>query len=116
MLVGALVNGIKAVVFGGIPGALVGGLILDKFLGVKQFRITNYSRTIEEILEIRESYGVKVECESPTWLGRNMIEFLDYKRKSVTCWWELSEEWVMATAVIGITCTFWIYRYFSKNN
>ena len=38
---GDLVNGIKASIFGGVPGALVGGLILDKFLGVKQFRETN---------------------------------------------------------------------------
>jgi len=115
-VLGALVNGIKASVFGGIPSALVGGLILDKFLSVKQFRLKNNSRTLEEIREIREYYGVAVECESPTWLGRNMYEYLHYKSKFVSCRWELSEEWVLATLVLGITSAFWVYRYLSKNS
>ncbi len=115
---GALVNGIKASMFGGIPGALVGGLILDKFLGVKQFLET---RSHEDITEIYILTGgrVKLECEIPTWLGKNMHSFMYFENGndeySIRCWWELSEEWVLATLVLGITSAFWVYRYLSKN-
>lgn len=113
---GALVNVIKASIFGGIPGALVGGLILDKFLGVKQFRLENLSRTIEEIRNIKDYSGVELECEVPTWLGTNMYDKVWYKSKSILCDWELSGEWALATVVLGITITFWVHRYLSKNS
>jgi len=114
VLVGTLVNGIKAVVFGGIPGALVGGLILDKFLGVKQFYQLYRIRTMDELRDIRDYYGVELGCESPTWLGRNMSEYIRYELKRYSCHWELSEEWALATLALGITATFWVYRYLSK--
>jgi len=116
VLVGALVNGIKASIFGGIPGALVGGLILDKFLGVKEFHQTGRNWSIDSIRRIKEYYGVELECELPTWLGSNMDEVIRYRDMRVSCDWKLSEEWVLATLVIGITSAFWVYRYLSKSS
>ena len=112
---GDLVNGIKASMFGGVPGALVGGLILDKFLGVKQFLETN--RDIDIARVYRDTGGhVNMECEPPTWLGEGMSTWDSYENYRVSCKWELSEEWVLATLVLGITSAFWVYRYLSKNS
>ena len=111
----ALVNGIKASMFGGVPGALVGSLILDKFLGVKQFLETN--RDIDIARVYRDSGGrVNMECEPPTWLGDGMSTRDSWSNYQVSCRWELSEEWVLATLVLGITSAFWVYRYLSKNS
>ena len=111
----ALVNGIKASMFGGVPGALVGGLILDKFLGVKQFLETN--RDIDIARVYRDTGGhVNMECEPPTWLGDGMSTRDSWSNYQVSCRWELSEEWVLATLVLGITSAFWVYRYLSKNS
>ena len=116
---GTLVSVIKASMFGGVPGALVGGLILDKFLGVKQFREIYRDETIGKIYS--ETGGkVKLECEAPTWLGRSMETEMNFESGPwdyvVTCWWRLSEEWVLATLVLGVTSAFWVYRYLSKSN
>lgn len=118
---GALVNGIKASIFGGIPGALVGGLILDKFLGVKQFREYSSQYDIQSIYDI---YGkvADVECGKPTWLGSDMITGIPFNfhkyghevSKTIMCKWELSSEWVLATFVLGITSVFWVYRYLTN--
>jgi hypothetical protein len=117
--VGALVNGIKAVVFGGIPGAMLGGLVLDKFLGVKQFRETLRDKDIGEVYSLTGGQ-VKLECETPTWLGRNIKTQMNfengYDEYIVRCWWRLNEEWMLATLVLGITSAFWVYRYLSKNS
>lgn len=110
---GALVNGIKALMFGGIPVALLGGLILDKFLGVKQFRETNHDIDIELVYKYTGG-EVNLECEPPTWLGEGMDTWDSYDKYRVSCSWELSEEWVLATLVLGITSAFWVYRYLSK--
>ena len=114
---GTLVNGIKASMFGGVPGALVGGLILDKFLGVKQFREIQRDRDIDRVY--RDTGGqVNMECTPPTWLGEGMVTndtYTDYYTYNVSCRWVLSEEWVLATLILGLTAAFWVYRYLTKN-
>ena len=57
-----------------------------------------------------------MECEPPTWLGEGMSTWDSYENYRVSCKWELSEEWVLATLVLGITSAFWVYRYLSKNS
>jgi uncharacterized membrane-anchored protein len=56
VLVGALVNGIKALMFGGIPVALVVGLVLDKFLGVGKFYLL-YRYLSKNQWELLKKYG-----------------------------------------------------------
>ena len=120
---GSVVNGIKALIFGGVPAALVGGLILDKFLGVEQFH-ENYSQY--DIHRIYDFYGkvADVECAKPTWLGSDMITSVPFNfyihgeqlSMPISCRWEISSEWVLATFVLGITFAFWVYRYLTKNS
>lgn|GEM_PF-7109909 len=112
---GTLVSVIKASIFGGLPGALVCGLIIDKFLGVKQFRETKRDVDIDRVYRDTGGY-VNMECDPPTWLGKGMSTYDSYENYYVSCRWVLSEEWVLATLVLGVTAAFWVHRYLSKNS
>jgi len=113
--VGILVNGIKALVFGGLPGALVGGLSLDKVLGLEQFTLSHWSQ--DKINEIYFITGKKMECVRPTLLGdgRDSYIVLDgLYEKDIDCNWYINESWVVGTAILAVVSAFWVYHYLSK--
>lgn len=96
-----------SVLFVGVPGSVVSGLVFDKALGIKQYVLSS-SSYVEEVKY--SSHGFK--CPAPSFTGEGTYE--SYKLSSydwVACSWNFNTDWLIATVAAGIILSFVAYKF-----